>query len=70
MSIKEKQIGLKSHCPAQPRLLFLPYYLCLGWQLEHVALVQFSSLFSVTVPFTRDIDLVRSKLSSIQCQVL
>jgi len=37
-------------------------------KLEHVALVQFSSLFSVTVPFTRDIDLVRSKLSSIQCQ--
>jgi len=37
-------------------------------RLEHVALLQFSSLCELTVPFTRDIDQVRSKLSSISCQ--
>jgi len=37
-------------------------------RLEHVALLQFSSLCELTVPFTRDIDQVRSKLSTISCQ--
>jgi len=37
-------------------------------RLEHVALLQFSSLCELSVPFTRDMDQVRSKLSSISCQ--
>ena len=37
-------------------------------RLEHVALVTFSSAAEVLAPFTRDIDHVRSKLSSITAQ--
>ena len=37
-------------------------------RLEHVALVTFSSAAEVLAPFTRDIDLVRSKLASITAQ--
>ena len=37
-------------------------------RLEHVALLQFSSLCELTVPFTRDMDQIRSKLSTISCQ--
>ena len=37
-------------------------------RLEHVALVSFSSTAEVLAPFTRDIDLVRSKLASVTAQ--
>ena len=37
-------------------------------RLEHVALVTYSSGAEVLVPFTRDIDLVRSKLASVTAQ--
>ena len=37
-------------------------------RLEHVALVTFSSTAEVLAPFTRDIDLVRSKLASVTAQ--
>ena len=37
-------------------------------RLEHVALMTYSSVCETLVTFTRDIDLVRSKLSSVQSQ--
>jgi len=37
-------------------------------RLEHLALLQYSSLCQLVAPFTREMDLVRAKLSSLACQ--
>ncbi|XP_050358266.1 integrator complex subunit 14 [Nymphalis io] len=37
-------------------------YLCIHAKLEYVALVTFSSVYEVAVPFTRDFDTIRTKL--------
>ncbi|XP_026727391.1 integrator complex subunit 14 isoform X1 [Trichoplusia ni] len=37
-------------------------YLCVHAKLEYVALVSFSSMYEVAVPFTRDFDSIRGKL--------
>ena len=37
-------------------------------RLEHVAVLTFSSVCEVAISFTRDIEAIRSKLSSISCQ--
>jgi len=37
-------------------------------KLEYVALIQFSSLCELVAPFSRDMDMIRSKLLSVSCQ--
>lgn len=41
-------------------------YLTIHAKLEYVALVSFSSVYEVAVPFTRDFDSIRSKLLSLE----